>query len=114
MMMNAWSDLLLQIRMWLLLGSEFLLASSLIGRLLKSDFLGGRPVWPPSFQEKRKAPRLRSRALMELEDSGGRYLADSARLHDISVRGACFHSSLVMEVGKQIKARLFSSHIGML
>ena len=118
--------LLFQIQVMLYVGSCLLLAGSLAGIYMKSRFLSegsasflsarneNSEAGEDACREKRRARRLRSGALLELMDPSGGFMADSARLRDISIKGACFESPVLMKLGHRIEARLHSSKEGLL
>jgi hypothetical protein len=55
-----------------------------------------------------------SQAPFELMNPAGEYMPNSARLHDMSLKGARFDSPLLIKQGKCIQARLHSSKEGLL
>ena len=120
------NSILFEIQMLLYVGSGVLLAGSLAGLYLKSEFLlegrgsllsrgGLHDKRGEDFHhEKRRHRRLPSSALLELIDASGTITTGNASIEDISLTGACFHSPLVLAEGERIQARLHSSSEGIL
>ena len=118
--------LLFEIQTLLLVGSLMLLTGSLAGLFIKNGlfaegwgafFTGtGKPSkdGEDSFHEKRRNRRVPSSALLELMDGSGNTLSESARLQDLSLKGACFQSPLVFQQGKHLQAHLHSPNEGIL
>lgn len=117
---------LYQIQIMLFAGSSMLLVGSIIGLYLKGRILSEEPLFLFSsnneisetkedpYCEKRHARRVPSFTLLELMNPAGEFIPNSARMHDISVKGARFDSSIMMKQGKRIQARLHSSKEGLL
>jgi hypothetical protein len=119
--------LLFQIQTMLFAGSCLLLAGSVIGLYLKGRVLSEESITfftgnegkseakdEGPYREKRSARRVPSRAPFELMNPMGEYMPNSARLYDMSLKGACFDSTLMIKPGKHIQARLHSTKEGLL
>jgi hypothetical protein len=118
--------LLFQIRIFLFMGSGMLLFGSLTGLFVKNHILSAESASPfsigdertaakPVFKRlKRNARRVKSDSILELKNDSGEFLPGSAMLHDISIRGACFDSPLLLKPGKRMEALLHSSKEGVL
>lgn len=120
------NNLLFEIRSLLFAASLMLLMGSLAGLFIKNGLLtdgwgslftgNGRlsKSGEDSFSEKRHSRRVPSNAVLELMDGAGKCLFDSARLHDLSLKGACFISPLLLQQGGRIQAQLHSANEGIL
>jgi len=119
-------NLLMQIRDAILVASTLLLLGSLIGAILKRRYVSeetvsifgegeGKPGERSELtQERRRSRRLQSAAVLELQDTYGKFVPESARMHDISLKGACFDSTMPLKRGQKVMARLYSSKEGVL
>jgi hypothetical protein len=115
------ATILFQIQNLLFTGSTLLLAGSLVGFFSKNFFLtaGSRSASIGSEErrefpahEQRRAPRLGSECFMELRDSKGLFVPNSARVRNLSTMGAGFESPLKLKPGSLIEARLRSIQNG--
>lgn len=116
--------LLFKIRAVLMGASCFLLVCGVVGLCVRSYFSradwvdpfargdGDPPVKNGVMTEKRRARRLASKALMEIMDESGSTVAGSARVHDLSLKGARIQSQLILERGSRIQAKLHSTKEG--
>jgi hypothetical protein len=59
-------------------------------------------------REKRKARRVRSDAIFDLDDEAGNYSPGNAQLVDMSIWGICIASKVVMKEGQSIRGRIHS------
>jgi len=119
------TTLLSGIQIMLYVGSSLLLVGSLAGLVTKSQIFSlhsilifsgsaGKPgTRGDQPHEMRRARRVPSNRPIELMNSSGKFVANSARLRDISASGACFESPFILNQGKRIEALLHSSKEGL-
>jgi len=88
--------------------SILLLAGLLLVEYYKIRFLPAAVPAMLSVSEQRQMWRVESRSGLELQDAAGQFDA-AARLMNISLGGVCFASTLKLEQGSQVEAKLRSS-----
>jgi hypothetical protein len=97
----------------LLLGSLYALYGK--GRVISNDkypqLLDSQKT---TSAEKRQERRRISNCPFELMNRSGVFLANSARIRDLSAKGACFESPLFLKKGERIEAKLHSPNEGLL
>jgi len=110
-----------------LLGTSLaLLAGSVVGLYFRAHRLSDEALSSFSRQaseskpisshatERRCSRRLPSHVTLELQDGSGQFAEGNGQLLDISLKGACFKSSVLLRRGQRIVARLHSSKEGLL
>jgi hypothetical protein len=59
-----------------------------------------------SYSEKRRTGRIRGAAVLELRDESGKRVMGTATLKDMSARGACFDSAVILKRRQMIQMNM--------